>query len=424
MASYPYRDALRDAHDIYLNAMHPFVIGNALNVIEGEIEIGDIAHIIAKDWSDFFKQWFKGVDSYYEARSAAWQIVESRNRASHPPWDLDPEYTRTHLFLIADMLGKIGKDNEKDKVEDIRDQLFSDYTEEQPIETELATAYQKRLTDMSSQLAIAVAEKATAEKRLADILSRLKAAEAKKSELEKCLADILSQLETARIEKTELEERLSEIEEYLPIAETEETEYEESFAEIAEHLSPSAKMPNSVTFQGTIFTKRLNKYHVSGDDITQTFWYYWRAQGRDGKQKMREAGWSVEKVGSDWEVTISPEDFEAWIENEVTQLNNLLNSSQNKEPLIQPMQRFSERTILPTGKEIEQPALEFLSDEKEHRRVEIIDRLTEHFSLTDDERSYLSKTGQAEKHLMNKGLIKRTRKGYYRITTHGLQVLR
>ena len=196
-----------------------------------------------------------------------------------------------------------------------------------------------------------------------------------------------------------------------------------SDAEIAEHLSPSAKMPNSVTFQGTIFTKRLNKYHVSGDDITQTFWYYWRAQGRDGKQKMREAGWSVEKVGGDWEVTISPEDFEAWIENEVTELNNLLNPSQNKEPLIQPMQRFSERTILPTGKEIEQPALEFLSDEREHRRVEIIDRLTEHFSLTDDERSYLSKTGQAEKHLMNKGLIKRTRKGYYRITTRGLQVL-
>ena len=54
-----------------------------------------------------------------------------------------------------------------------------------------------------------------------------------------------------------------------------------------------------------------------------------------------------------------------------------------------------------------QPALELLADGKEHRRVEIIDQLTEHFSLTDDERSYLSKTGQAEKHLMNKGLIQR-----------------
>ena len=80
--------------------------------------------------------------------------------------------------------------------------------------------------------------------------------------------------------------------------------------------------------------------------------------------------------------------------------------------------------FLPTGKEMEQPALELLADRKEHRRVEIINCLTEYFSLTDDARSYLSKTGQAEKHLVNKGLIKRTRTGYYRITPRGLQVLR
>ena len=72
---------------------------------------------------------------------------------------------------------------------------------------------------------------------------------------------------------------------------------------------------------------------------------------------------------------------------------------------------------------MEQPALEFLSDGREHRRVEIIDRLTEHFSLTDDERKYLSRTGQAEKHLVKKRLIERTRTGYYRITAHGLEVV-
>ena len=28
------------------------------------------------------------------------------------PWDLDPEFTRTQLFLIAELLGKINKPNE------------------------------------------------------------------------------------------------------------------------------------------------------------------------------------------------------------------------------------------------------------------------------------------------------------------------
>lgn len=66
---------------------------------------------------------------------------------------------------------------------------------------------------------------------------------------------------------------------------------------------------------------------------------------------------------------------------------------------------------------------EFLSDRREHRRVEIIDHLSQHFSLTGDQRSYLSKTGKAEKHLMKEGLIERTRDGYYRITAHGLEVV-
>lgn len=187
-----------------------------------------------------------------------------------------------------------------------------------------------------------------------------------------------------------------------------------------EHLPPNADAPDSITFQGTTFTKHLNKYHVTEDDISQSFWHYWHSQGREGKQEMRDAGWSVEKVDGDWEVTISPVDFQAWIKDEVSELNSLFNSSHGEELSIQPSRSFSGRTVLPTGKEMEQPALKVLADGKEHRRVEIIDYLAEHFSLTADEREYLSKTGQAEKHLMNKGLIERTRTGYYRITTLGL----
>ena len=129
-------------------------------------------------------------------------------------------------------------------------------------------------------------------------------------------------------------------------------------------------------------------------------------------------------MNGDWEVTISPEDFQTWIANEVTELNNLLNSSQNEEPSTQPPRSFYGKTVLPTGKEMEQPALELLADGRERRRVEIINLLTKHFSLTDDERRYLSKTGRAEKHLVKEGLIERTRTRYYRITARGLQVLK
>ena len=177
-----------------------------------------------------------------------------------------------------------------------------------------------------------------------------------------------------------------------------------------EHLLPNANLPDSITFKETTFTRHLDEYHVAGNDITQSFWDYWHSQGHEGKQEMRDAGWSVEKVDGVWEVVISPEDFEAWI-------------AEDGEPSVPPIPPSDEIVSLPTGKEMEQPVLEFLSDGEEARRVEIIDFLTEHFSLTDDARRYLSKTGQMEKSLMNKGLIDRPRTGYYQITDRGFETL-
>ncbi len=520
--SYPNRDALRAAHDIYLNAMRPFVTNHTLEEINGEIDISDIARIITNNWFNSFKRWFENVDPYYEARSAAWQIVESRNRASHPPWDLDPEFTRAHLFLIARVLEKIDRADAKRSIETIRDQLFSDNIDKQQTEVEQIAVYKKRLTTISSQLAAVIAEKATAEKRLSDISNQLEDVEIEKTEMEKRLKTMLDQLkrenaaykkrietisdqlEAANAEKTkpephtalaqvevrkQLKKKSSVSERYT--TDTTEDERNEVAVKVAKlrinasgskplswrrireklglkndqfhkviRLSPgyrtavierikslkaseegweySGKLevltgielteselePNSITFQGTTFMLHSDEYYAEGDDITQSFWHYWHAQGPDGKEKMRQAGWSVERVDGDWEITISSEDFQAWIEHEVTELSKLFNSSRNQELSPQPVQPVYERTTLPTGREMEQPVLELLADEKEHRRLEFINLLTEHFSLTDDERSYLSKTGQAEKHLMNKGLIERTRTGYYRITTRGLQVLR
>lgn len=529
MATYPNRDALRNAHDIYLNAMHPFITQNALDIIEGGIDIADIAHIITKDWFDSFKQCFEDMDPYYEARSAAWQVVESRNRASHPPWDLDPEFTRTHLFLIANLLEKINRPDAKREVEDIRDRLFSHEEEEhtadvfdqlevvraentelkkhlnttssrlEEVETEWI-ASEERLTDMSNLLKSVEAENADLKKRLLEKENRLKTVESESGERIKTSSE---QLRTVEAERTGLGEHLKNLLNQPKILKTKqpktsktledrveigrkvaelrinaagskplawkkireklglnndefhkvirlEDHFKESVVERIESFedgweyggklkvllgfepvgelanrieackpAPNAPSPNSITFQGTTFTRHLSKYHVTEDDISQNFWHYWHSQGREGKQKMRDAGWSVEKVNGDWEVTISTENFQAWIEDEVSELSSLINPSQSAEPLTQSIRPAHERTSLPTVSEMVKPALKVLADGKEHRRVEIIDYLTEHFSLTDDKRNYLSKTGQAEKHLMNKGLIERTRTGYYRITTLG-----
>ena len=144
---------------------------------------------------------------------------------------------------------------------------------------------------MSTQLAVAVAGKTTAEERLSDISNRL---------------------EEAEVEKTELEKHLKTVSDRLKDVERENAAYNKPL----EPIPVSDNSPDSVTFQGTTFTKLLNEYHVAGDDISQSFWHYWQSQGREGKQEMRDAGWSIEKVDGDWEVMISPEDFQAWVMDE------------------------------------------------------------------------------------------------------------
>ena len=181
MPKYPNRDALRQAHDIYLDAMREFVkIRGALvsphDNIEEIIEISDIAHLVRTYWPNF-KGHFDAVDPHYEARSAISLIVEGRNRASHPPWDLDIEFTRTQLFLIAELLGKINRPNEQRQVEAIRDKLFSDDTKE----------------------------------RLAEIEERLKDVEAENAGYKNSLAEVEKHLETAKSEKSKYEEDTAEL---------------------------------------------------------------------------------------------------------------------------------------------------------------------------------------------------------------------
>ena len=570
MTKYPNREALRKAHDIYCDAMREFIyqylenrvqdetvedlIMRALNREQHElIDIKGISNIFKNRecWDDFFSHKF-GYDqrlgrNAYDIRSVTSLIVMGRNKVSHRgSRDLDSDYTNTHLFLITEVLGEIGKTQAKYEVQDIWDDLCSDEPEEHPVEVENADLKerlanrndelkaekkqhqdtQNKLAEMegmeaewlemderrkaaSKELTDARAENAELKERLSKTENRLKTVESESAERIKTLSDQLTdnateleakeetlstlsdQLRTLVAEKTELEERLknspkqpktlkAEYEErlqtalkQLKTANAAKTELEERLETTSNRLEnvevelddrkkdltrslrqlkvvktentklkkrlppepvPPNNMPASVTFHGTTFTKHFDQYYVEGDDITQTFWNYWHSQGQKGKEEMRDAGWSVEQVNGDWEVTVSPEDLRAWIVHEVTELSSLLNSWQDEEhskqstrlsaTLRQSIPLSSEKTSLPTGKEMEQPALEFLSDSREHRRVEIIDHLSEHFSLTGDQRSYLSKTGKAEKHLIKEELIERTRDGYYRITDLGLEVLR
>ena len=352
-----------------------------------------------------------------------------RNKVSHPePTDLDPGYTYTHLFLIAEVLGKIGKMREKREVEDVSDKLFHGHTDERIADmTKQLEAAKAENTDLEKQVKTIKAENTDLEKQVKTTSDRLEEVEAEWIASEERLTDKSNLLESTEAENTALKKRLSETENRLKTVEAERATYqkghraaskestsepklsiEEKFRaantledrveigrkvaelrinasgskglawrEIRERLrlkndefhkvvrledhfresvveriesfkdgweysgklesllgfkpvgelanrieackpkstpkevakveempephveedtpEPQVEEPDSITFQGTTFTRHLNEYHVTEDDISQSFWHYWHSQGREGKQEMRDAGWSVKK---------------------------------------------------------------------------------------------------------------------------------
>ena len=78
---------------------------------------------------------------------------------------------------------------------------------------------------------------------------------------------------------------------------------------------------------------------------------------------------------------------------------------------------------IPTADEMVLPVLQHISDGEEYRRLNIINMITERFSLTEDERRRLGRSGQMERSLCRKGFIERSRERHYRITALGLAFL-
>ncbi|MCY4552991.1 MAG: hypothetical protein OXC79_04910 [Candidatus Poribacteria bacterium] len=219
---YPNRDALRQANDIYLDTMRPFIIhylkqvpgeavedliGHALtdeqadkfwekldenNDIESAIDFSYFPLIIKNSWLIIRNRRNYGFAQRFNedmtVQSMLWLIKEGRNSCEHRgKKDLDSEFVRMNLFLIADVLGKINRPDEQREVEAIRDELFPDTAER------LEKA-EKHLKDLES-------EKSETEKRLADVAS-------KKKEYEKENAALSKQVDEKENQRKKLDRQL------------------------------------------------------------------------------------------------------------------------------------------------------------------------------------------------------------------------
>ena len=225
-AEYRNRDALNKALDHYLDAMFQFVrecldeqsIREALRLQSGdnlreEMEVKDIADLIKMRWLKSFKEKFKVVDReytrYYDARSVTSLIIEGRNQASHQRLkELDSEFTRSQLFLIAEILGKIKRSDAQREVEDIRDKLFDNTAKHleavsKAVETE-KTKYKRSITEVERHLAAEKERNEELSKQRDDNAAKL---DQKTEELEK----LSGQLVSAKFSRKESEKQRNSI---------------------------------------------------------------------------------------------------------------------------------------------------------------------------------------------------------------------
>ena len=147
----PNRDALSKSIDIFRDAMRPFLIrclrrarGASVDVavrrslsshqastfdqnlkdsndVASAIDVNSFPPLVQNNWRDVFSTEFRGERTVL---SELWMITAARNQVSHPgPQDLEAEYTRVHLYHIANVLGRINFPEQKRVVEGIRDKV-------------------------------------------------------------------------------------------------------------------------------------------------------------------------------------------------------------------------------------------------------------------------------------------------------------
>ena len=151
----PNKDAINKAIDIYRDAMRPFIVRSLRGIrgqrledviyrslnpnqqsqfqsnmtrnsgnVEAAIDVGDFPHLISRNWRDVFSRQFPGGGQVVQ--NLSWVIKEARDKAAHPDAvDLDTEFTRSRLYDITDVLGRINAPAQRQEVEAIRDWLLS-----------------------------------------------------------------------------------------------------------------------------------------------------------------------------------------------------------------------------------------------------------------------------------------------------------
>lgn len=218
---YPNRSALREANDIFLDAIRPFIVQHLRGVqgeniedlidealptdeaadqfrqvfekennIEAAIDFSYLPHIIRKHWERVFAQQFRKDMTF---QSALWLIRGGRNSCEHRGTeDLDAEFVRGHLFLIADVLETINRSSQKDEVETIRDELFFDDT---------AGQLESENTELKEALKAAKADNAKLRKAL-------NATETKKQSLDTTLKEVRKDLGSYKRRLTTASKRL------------------------------------------------------------------------------------------------------------------------------------------------------------------------------------------------------------------------
>ena len=256
-AKYPNRDALRDANDIYLDTMRPFIIHHLKQVqgekvenliedaldpgqadkfwekldedddIESAIDFNYFPQIIQRQWKDAFGQRFNWDLNF---QSMLWLIRKGRNSCEHRgKKDLDSEFVRINLFLIADVLGKINRTDKQREVEAIRDELFPDTADF------LAEA-EKHLKDLGS-------EKSETEKRLADVQSEKKEYEQTNAALSK--------------EVDEKEKQRKKLDKQLKRAKAQNDKYKKDIAGKNQHLKESEEARDDYKNRFEVESKEL-----------------------------------------------------------------------------------------------------------------------------------------------------------------------
>ena len=149
----PNKEALTRAIDIYRDSMRPFILRTLRRIpnaniettiqrslhdrqaetfrntqasgtdLESALDANYFPVLVSNhyNWRDAFSEAFNGDKT---VQNELWLITEARNLIAHPGnQDLEEEYTRTHIFHIADVLGKINQPELKRQVEEIRDGL-------------------------------------------------------------------------------------------------------------------------------------------------------------------------------------------------------------------------------------------------------------------------------------------------------------